>query len=153
MIFTILAGSICLVNAFICLQSIEGQTLNDVKTAYSTVTTSYNKYIRPCADQTQATTVQIDYTITEILDYDELTEKLSTVGYLTMSWQDDDLIWTPGSNGGVSNIYIPQDDVWKPDLMLRNSYETFPGLGSSYIFVSVTSTGSVTWRPFQVSCL
>lgn len=153
--FTILAGSFCLVNVFIRLQSVEAQTLNDVKTTYSSVTTSYNKHIRPSVDQTQATNVKIDYTITEILDYDELSEQLTTVGYLTMSWQDDDLTWTPGGSG-VSSMYIPQDDVWKPDLVLRNSYETFPGLGSSYIFVTVTSTGAVTWRPFQVfesSCI
>ena len=45
----------------------------------------------------------------------------------------------------------PQDDLWRPDISLRNSFTTFTGLGSSYQNAVVTSDGLVTWEPFQVN--
>ena len=46
----------------------------------------------------------------------------------------------------------PQDDIWKPDVTLRNSDENLSdsGIGSSYLHARVDNSGTVTWTPFQV---
>ncbi|XP_060571171.1 neuronal acetylcholine receptor subunit alpha-6-like [Ruditapes philippinarum] len=44
----------------------------------------------------------------------------------------------------------PQDEIWKPDISLRNTFKSFTGLGASYLNVYVTSNGVVEWRPYQV---
>ncbi|XP_060554188.1 neuronal acetylcholine receptor subunit alpha-2-like [Ruditapes philippinarum] len=46
--------------------------------------------------------------------------------------------------------FWPQDDIWKPDVSLHNSYSPFKGLGSSHLNAWILSTGFVQWEPFQV---
>lgn len=63
------------------------------------------------------------------------------------------LYWTVILENDVHHILLlfqPQDDVWKPDVSLKNSYKSFTGLGSSYLNVRVQSDGLIEWYPFQV---
>lgn len=48
--------------------------------------------------------------------------------------------------------FQPQDNIWKPDISLRNTLKTFTGLGSSYLNVYVLHNGIVEWNPYQVNC-
>lgn len=47
----------------------------------------------------------------------------------------------------------PQDDIWKPDISLRNTYKTFTGLGSSFLNARIAYNGDVEWKPLQVGFL
>ena len=85
-----------------------------------------------------------------IHELDEVSETLKTTGYLEISWKDDFLRWTPANFGGIQYTFLPQDDVWKPDVALKNSMEDYKQLGVSSLNVMVTSEGHVTWYPFQV---
>ena len=58
--------------------------------------------------------------------------------------------WTPATYGGLYSAFVPQDDVWKPDVALKNSMESFKQLGVSSLNVEVDYQGHVTWYPFQV---
>ncbi|XP_052236101.1 acetylcholine receptor subunit beta-type unc-29-like [Dreissena polymorpha] len=44
----------------------------------------------------------------------------------------------------------PQDIIWKPDISLKNSVNSFTSLGAPPLNVNVTSTGGVEWSPYQV---
>ncbi|WAR21549.1 ACHA6-like protein, partial [Mya arenaria] len=44
----------------------------------------------------------------------------------------------------------PQDDIWKPDISLANTYTSFTGLGSSFLNVRLYYDGTVLWKPYQV---
>lgn len=35
-------------------------------------------------------------------------------------WTDINLKWNPDDYGGVKQIRIPSDDIWRPDLVLYN---------------------------------
>ena len=48
------------------------------------------------------------------------------------------------------NIYVPQEKVWKPDLVLENGIRTAEELGSSRGLIEVSHDGNVFWRPFAV---
>ncbi|XP_045176165.2 neuronal acetylcholine receptor subunit beta-2-like isoform X2 [Mercenaria mercenaria] len=87
---------------------------------------------------------------TAIIAFDEREESLKTAGYLELQWRDEYLKWDPDQYDNIYKLFLPQEDIWKPDLSLRNTYKTFTGLGSSYLNVEVDNTGLVYWIPFQV---
>jgi len=39
-------------------------------------------------------------------------------------WKDVNLQWNPDDYGGIRKIRIPSTDIWKPDLVLYNKYES-----------------------------
>ncbi|CAG5129238.1 unnamed protein product [Candidula unifasciata] len=68
-------------------------------------------------------------------------------GFLKIIWRDELLQWDPAKNGGIERIVIPQNRVWKPDLVIHNTANGNDKLGSDAIFVAVRSYGRVTWYP------
>ena len=78
-------------------------------------------------------------------------ETLKITGYLALEWKDEFLQWNKSQFGGIEHYLFPQDDVWKPDIALKNSFEKQKTLGLSTLNVQVNSTGNVKWYPFEVS--
>ncbi|XP_071151665.1 neuronal acetylcholine receptor subunit alpha-6-like [Mytilus edulis] len=113
-------------------------------------TNSYNYLIRPSTDQSVTKEVYISFTLYGITGIDEIEQKLTTTGWLEIHWQDDLLSWTPSSYGGLQELYVPQGNIWKPDISLQNGFSDLKELGSKFIQVNIQSDGQVTWRPFQV---
>ncbi|KAK3584819.1 hypothetical protein CHS0354_006235 [Potamilus streckersoni] len=116
---------------------------------------AYNKAVRPTYEQNTSTDVVIDFYLTSIINLDSQKEKLTTSGYLTISWNDYYLQWTPATYGELTSTFIPQDNVWKPDISLQNGVSELKGLGSTSLFVYVLSNGSVYWDPvgiFESNC-
>ncbi|XP_052222067.1 neuronal acetylcholine receptor subunit beta-3-like [Dreissena polymorpha] len=75
---------------------------------------------------------------------------LSTSGYFVVRWTDEYLVWDVDQFNGTQEILLPQDEIWKPDLLLANSYKSFTGMGYPNLKVKVNSTGYVQWFPSQV---
>ena len=48
------------------------------------------------------------------------------------------------------DIFQPQDDIWKPDLSLSNTFARFIGMGSSYLNIQIEHDGRVQWKPAMV---
>ncbi|KAL3873118.1 hypothetical protein ACJMK2_036274 [Sinanodonta woodiana] len=136
----------------VMIPSINAETLNDTTTLYTKIfeTDKYNKYIRPILNQADAIGVTVDYYLTAILDFDEQGETLTTSGYFLISWDDYYLQWNPASYGSMDNLFLPQDNIWKPDVALKNGVTEFKGLGSSFLFVTVSPSGSVSWYPYMI---
>lgn len=111
---------------------------------------SYNKKIRPVNDQSTALDIWVDFFLNSIIDFNEQEGSITTAGYLQLSWNDVSLVWNSTLYNDVDALFIPQNDIWKPDISLRNSYGTFTGLGADYYNVWFDSTGFVYWQPFQV---
>ncbi|KAK3103707.1 hypothetical protein FSP39_021180 [Pinctada imbricata] len=85
-----------------------------------------------------------------INEIDELEEKLVTTGYLSIFWQDFRLSWDETLYNDIHIIYYPQDEVWKPDIVLYNGFQRFQQLGGSFYNVELWSDGQVQWMPFEV---
>lgn len=37
-------------------------------------------------------------------------------------WQDYKLKWDPSEYGGVTELYVPSEHIWLPDIVLYNKY-------------------------------
>ncbi|XP_034328952.2 acetylcholine receptor subunit delta [Magallana gigas] len=66
-----------------------------------------------------------------------------------MAWFDEFLQWDELSTG-IEIMYFKQNEIWTPDLVLKNSVQTIKELGGDFYYLSVTSDGLVRWLPFQV---
>lgn len=93
----------------------------------------------------------VSFYLLAINELDEVAETLKTTGFLSIEWKDEFLQWDPADYGGLDHYLFPQDDVWKPDVALKNSIEKYKSLGVSTLNVWVESTGNVYWYPFEVS--
>ena len=83
-------------------------------------------------------------------DIDEVEQKLQSTAYLKVTWSDHFLSWTPASYNNIEKITVKQDRIWKPDLALANAYDTISGLGDSFMYVTITYLGLISWYPYQV---
>lgn len=37
-------------------------------------------------------------------------------------WKDYKFVWDPSEYGGVTEIYVPSEHIWLPDIILYNKY-------------------------------
>ncbi|OWF39438.1 Acetylcholine receptor subunit alpha-type unc-38 [Mizuhopecten yessoensis] len=133
-------------------QSALCQTSDDVKDLLTNIfkTNSYNKNVRPTTDQTSALQLSINLFLVSIIDIDEVKGKLTATAYLELKWTDEHMIWSSTKFNGVNILYIPQNDIWKPDIALSNGFNSKTQLGDDLILVIVESSGELTWFPYEV---
>ena len=93
----------------------------------------------------------VSFNLLAINKLDEVAETMRTTGFLLIEWRDEFLQWTPADYGGIDYYHFPQDDVWKPDVALKNSAEKYKSLGVTTLNVQVDNHGTVFWHPFEVS--
>ena len=48
-------------------------------------------------------------------------------------------------------VTYPQNDIWKPDIALKNSVNDYKQLGDSSINIQLGYNGNIQWVPHQVS--
>ena len=92
----------------------------------------------------------MNFNLLSIIGLDEAQETLNSIGYLHLSWYDDYLVWNASDYGGLTYSFFPQNDVWKPDVTLKNSVDEYKQLGDVSLNVVVYSDGLIVWQPFQV---
>ncbi|KAL3831897.1 hypothetical protein ACJMK2_023591 [Sinanodonta woodiana] len=131
---------------------INAETSDDAKILLNKLftTDAYNKAVRPSYDQNLPTGIYIDFYLTGVLDFDSQKEELTTSCHLSINWNDHYLKWDPSNYNNTDALFIPQDNVWKPDITLHNGVSEVKGLGSSSLFVIAQSDGSVNWWPYEI---
>ena len=129
-----------------------GQTGDDLKALKTMLftTNAYRKDVRPNIDQTKPTQIFLDLYLVGLNGIDEVSQKLTTTGFLYTGWQDDYLVWSPASYGGIATIQASQSDIWKPDIAVQNGFAKLKELGDNFINARIYNTGEVTWLPFEV---
>lgn len=115
----------------------------------STLSSTYYTYVRPVEDQSHIVQVTADLYLIGINSFDNSEQMLTTTAYLSIQWTDE-IVARDWSNAAISTMYVPQNDLWIPDLALQNGFETLSGLGDNFLYLKVEKAGNVTWRPFQV---
>uniref|UniRef100_A0A8R1DHC1 Uncharacterized protein n=1 Tax=Caenorhabditis japonica TaxID=281687 RepID=A0A8R1DHC1_CAEJA len=115
----------------------------------------YNFLIRPVRNVSSPPVV-VDFGVAMILliNVDEKNQILQTNVWLTMKWNDFQLAWNPADYGNISNLHVPSDRVWLPDIVLFNNADgNYEVSFKSNVFVD--HHGDVTWVPpamFKSSC-
>ena len=111
---------------------------------------TYSSSVRPVFDIGTATDVKVRLSLLNILSLDERAEILTMTVKLYIEWKDEYLTWDPRDFGGLTATTFPQNDVWKPDIILENSVDSYDDMGADSLNVVVKSDGSVLWKTMEV---
>lgn len=109
-----------------------------------------NRNVRPVINQSCAVNVYISMNLITVLNFDEVSQTIETVFWLTIVWFDELIGWDPEDYNGLDSIAISQDDVWKPDIALQNGVTELKQLGSKFMMVVIDFQGLILWYPFGV---
>nr|AKO69818.1 nicotinic acetylcholine receptor alpha 6 subunit isoform 3b8a [Lucilia cuprina] len=125
---------------------------------------TYNTLERPVANESEPLEVKFGLTLQQIIDVDEKNQLLITNLWLSLEWNDYNLRWNDSEYGGVKDLRITPNKLWKPDVLMYNSAdEGFDGTyhtnivvkhGGSCLYVppgifKSTCKMDITWFPFD----
>jgi Neurotransmitter-gated ion-channel ligand binding domain/Neurotransmitter-gated ion-channel transmembrane region len=95
----------------------------------------------PPPQTTAPISVKVGIFILNLVSLDEVTQTFTSTGYLSESWKDPRLAFTPGPGEGAIRLYR-KDSIWFPLLQFDNSAS--PRRLSSYL-LSGTADGAISY--------
>ncbi|XP_074160319.1 5-hydroxytryptamine receptor 3A isoform X2 [Sminthopsis crassicaudata] len=111
--------------------------------------THYKKSVRPVRDWRKPTTVSIDVMIYAILNVDEKNQVLTTYIWYRQYWIDEFLKWNPEDFDNITQLSIPTDYIWVPDILINEFVDV--GKSPNIPYVYVRHQGEVqNYKPIQV---
>ncbi|XP_065556207.1 neuronal acetylcholine receptor subunit alpha-10-like isoform X4 [Artemia franciscana] len=116
---------------------------------------TYDRAVRPSRNASEPVNVTFGLSLTQIIDVDERNQILTTNCWLNQIWVDYSLQWNSSDFGGVQNLRIPAERVWKPDIILYNNADSLYNSAVLSTNVIVSSDGNLTWLSsaiFKSSC-
>ncbi|KAF7495965.1 Neuronal acetylcholine receptor subunit alpha-7 [Sarcoptes scabiei] len=146
-----------LILSFVTSGPHERRLLNDLLS-------NYNVLERPVANESEILIVYFSLTLQQLIDVDEKNQNLVTNMWLRFEWIDSNLRWSPNDYGGITDLRISPDKVWRPDVLLYNSADDkFDGTYHSNVVVrhngsclyippgifKSTCKIDITWFPFD----
>ncbi|XP_073511374.1 5-hydroxytryptamine receptor 3A-like [Phyllobates terribilis] len=109
----------------------------------------YKKGVRPVHNWRQTTTVLIDVMVYAILGVDEKNQVLTTYIWYRQFWVDEFLKWNPKEYENVTQISIPTEKIWVPDILINEFVDV--GKSPDIPYVYVNHEGRVqNYKPIQV---
>ncbi|KAM7361094.1 nicotinic acetylcholine receptor alpha2 isoform 2-T7 [Cochliomyia hominivorax] len=144
---------LCLLVIFILLcESVQANP--DAKRLYDDLLSNYNRLIRPVSNNTDTVLVKLGLRLSQLIDLNLKDQILTTNVWLEHEWQDHKFKWDPSEYGGVTELYVPSEHIWLPDIVLYNNAD------GEYVVTTMTKailhyTGKVVWTPpaiFKSSC-
>ncbi|CAO1439021.1 unnamed protein product [Diamesa serratosioi] len=126
----------------------------DAKRLYDDLLSNYNRLIRPVSNNTDTVLVKLGLRLSQLIDLNLKDQILTTNIWLEHEWQDHKFKWDPVEYGGVTELYVPSEHIWLPDIVLYNNAD------GEYVVTTLTKailhyTGRVLWNPpaiFKSSC-
>ncbi|XP_057682455.1 5-hydroxytryptamine receptor 3A-like isoform X2 [Corythoichthys intestinalis] len=78
---------------------------------------------RPVLDHTHPTVVELNIILYAILGVIEKTQTFIPFLWLTMCWTDERIFWDPDKFCGITELSLPVEMLWKPDIMILEMVE------------------------------
>ncbi|XP_017291460.1 5-hydroxytryptamine receptor 3A [Kryptolebias marmoratus] len=103
---------------------------------------------RPVKDFRQPTEVILEILLYAILDVKEIDQTFVPYVWIILRWQNDYIFWDPNEFCGISNVTIPTDILWKPDLTIEEMTEKDKAPPSPHL--TIRSNGEVLVQNDQV---
>ncbi|KAM8729439.1 5-hydroxytryptamine receptor 3A-like [Acanthopagrus schlegelii] len=97
---------------------------------------SVYKATRPVLDYTQPTIVELDIILYAILAVIEKTQTFIPFIWATMIWKNERISWDPDQFCGITQISVPTDMLWKPDLFIYEMIQKDDSPRNPYMYVS-----------------
>ena len=152
-IYRVVGFSIVMV---LCLSStVKGSTKTNAFELHELLMRNYDSDVVPSKD-TEIINVYITFNLMALLRFDAAEETLITAAWLSIRWSDYSLKWDENAKyDNITEPFLQQRKVWKPDLRLVNTVETHKTLGSDDLLVKIKWNGNILWEPghrFKTSC-
>ncbi|CAF0756631.1 unnamed protein product [Brachionus calyciflorus] len=115
----------------------------------------YDPSIRPSSHHNVTLNVTFGLALAQLIDVDERNMIITTNCWLNQGWIDHKLIWDPRDYDGIQFIHIPNEKIWKPDILLANNADSWAKISSISTNAFVKYDGNVTWLStviFKSSC-
>ena len=122
---------------------VETATYMEATNLHTTLTSGYNKNVRPKTDQTQTTEISVTFTLKSITGLDEVNGVLTTVCSLRMEWIDENLLWDPSAHGNIIGLKIEENLIWIPEFITSNPAKNVEKLGMPSVETDVYANGLV----------
>eukprot|EP00093_Oithona_nana_P005245 05245.XXX_137850_165339_1 [CDS] Oithona nana genome sequencing. len=126
----------------------------DAKRLYDDLLSNYNKLVRPVVNTTDPLTVRIKLKLSQLIDVNLKNQIMTTNLWVEQFWYDYKLVWEPAEYGGVEQLHVPSDHIWRPDIVLYNNAD-----GNFEVTLATKATlwfnGLVEWKPpaiYKSSC-
>ncbi|KAK7079044.1 Neurotransmitter-gated ion-channel transmembrane region [Halocaridina rubra] len=82
----------------------------------------YNKHIPPISFHGEIIRVFFELSLFNVLNFDVKNQQIRTNSEIIMKWQDHYLKWNPEEFNGTENMRIPSNILWRPDIIMQNTY-------------------------------
>ncbi|KAL0110251.1 hypothetical protein PUN28_013718 [Cardiocondyla obscurior] len=126
----------------------------DAKRLYDDLLSNYNRLIRPVSNNNDTVVVKLGLRLSQLIDLNLKDQILTTNVWLEHEWQDHKFQWDPLEYGGVTELYVPSEHIWLPDIVLYNNADGEYGV-TTMTKAILHYTGKVLWTPpaiFKSSC-
>ncbi|XP_077162495.1 5-hydroxytryptamine receptor 3A-like isoform X2 [Paroedura picta] len=116
---------------------------------YDYLLSNYKKGVRPVKDWRRTTNVAIDLMVYAILSVDEKNQVLTTYIWYRQCWTDEFLQWNPEEFDNLTQMSIPTQAIWVPDILINEFVDV--GKSPDIPYVYIFHTGEVqNLKPVQV---
>uniref|UniRef100_A0A8C3JAR5 5-hydroxytryptamine receptor 3A n=1 Tax=Calidris pygmaea TaxID=425635 RepID=A0A8C3JAR5_9CHAR len=96
----------------------------------------YQKDTRPVRDWRTTTNVAIDLMVYAILSVDEKNQVLTTYIWYRQHWTDEFLRWDPEQFDNLTQISLPVESIWVPDILINEFVDVGKSPHVPYVYVS-----------------
>ncbi|XP_038855285.1 neuronal acetylcholine receptor subunit alpha-5 [Salvelinus namaycush] len=104
---------------------------------------NYQKWVRPVEYLNGTVRVRFGLAISQLVDVDEKNQLMTTNVWMKQEWLDMKLRWNPDDYLGITNIRVPSDSIWIPDIVL---YDNADGRFEGSVTKAVVKyDGTITW--------
>ncbi|KAH9389094.1 hypothetical protein TYRP_008448 [Tyrophagus putrescentiae] len=111
-------------------------------------TRGYDIMARPVLNYSHPINVSIYLDINYIKQLDVVTNVLESEGWIRLSWSDENLKWDSEKYGGLSDIRVRIDEVFRPDITIINSVEAQNVIRSTtHSDLILWNSGEIFWMP------
>ncbi|NXV79319.1 5HT3A protein, partial [Atlantisia rogersi] len=95
----------------------------------------YQKGTRPVWDWRTTTNVAIDLMVYAILSVDEKNQVLTTYIWYRQHWTDEFLRWDPARFDNLTQISLPVESIWVPDILINEFVDVGKSPHVPYVYV------------------
>ncbi|XP_075630535.1 5-hydroxytryptamine receptor 3A-like isoform X2 [Balearica regulorum gibbericeps] len=95
----------------------------------------YQKGTRPVRDWRTTTNVAIDLMVYAILSVDEKNQVLTTYIWYRQHWTDEFLRWDPARFDNLTQISLPAESIWVPDILINEFVDVGKSPHVPYVYI------------------
>ncbi|KAK3107149.1 hypothetical protein FSP39_008161 [Pinctada imbricata] len=111
---------------------------------------NYDPRVRGSLNSSETSHIGVEFYLTSILDYEEISGKFTFVGYFVFTWFDERLKWNTSDYNGINMTRLYQSEVWHPSIAPTSSAREMRSFGNEWMLISFLSSGQGFWGPGDI---